>query len=319
VKHLACVVLLACGAPADPADDAGALEIDAGGGAEDCFNTIDDDRDGAPDCADSDCAATATCVPSGAGFLAGVLVEADAPCPPGFEGGETMLHRGLTAAGCEGCECELGGPIDCTGYLAVYDTAEACTADTARTGGTEIATAITSTCSASPIHDGFVNGLRATITASETCVAGGAASVDTPTWAESQKFCRATAVGIGCAGATVCAPIRDDACALAEGAAECAGVEETWYTGFDDQRSCSACGCSSRGDACAGVRVEIGNDWICSAEAMLADGEQRCAAGYSPPARLVGEVVQPTGCDASSELAGDVMPTGESTLCCATE
>ena len=91
-----------------------------------CVNGLDDE--GAPDslvdCEDPRCAEISTCVPL-SDDRAGIVVAEDEACPAGFEGGETVLYRGLQPGACEGCGCEVG-TTTCTGKLWLYSDSNAC-------------------------------------------------------------------------------------------------------------------------------------------------------------------------------------------------
>src|SRR5262245_35015382 len=76
-----------------------------------CFDGQDNDGDGLADCGDPDCDAGAICVASAADRPAGALVPGDQPCPAGFQGGETTIHRGLQPSECTGCGCTVGDTI----------------------------------------------------------------------------------------------------------------------------------------------------------------------------------------------------------------
>jgi hypothetical protein len=296
--------------------------------AELCFDGEDNDGNGLADCADPGCDPTAVCVPSSAAQPAGVMVAENEPCPDGFDGGETLIHRGLQASSCTGCGC-TPGDTTCTGRIWLYADYSDCSGDVGLSGGALLGVLITPTCTEMPISYSNVPGVRVAITGESTCAVNGSPLPATSTWTESVKFCRATGAGAGCAAGSTCvgrAATPAEQCAIADSSA-CEGDfadSQTWYTDYDDQRSCGACICNAVGGGCDDVVVHIGDDYTCNPSGDLdvyevADGEKHCDSqgNYAPPARLMGTPTAPTSCEASAPISGTIMPSGETTLCCA--
>ncbi|WP_437693053.1 hypothetical protein [Sorangium sp. So ce176] len=289
-------------------------------GAEDCFNGADDDCDEAVDCADPDCAEGAVCLTAPTNFQPGALVDAAEPCPDGFTAGETLLFRGLSGSGCEGCGC-TPNPTDCAADLYLYAQTSQCEADEGLRGGT-LAKRVGFPCDETPINNGFVSwgGVRAgPFEVIQSCTATGTAIPAPARWAESKKFCHASP-GAGCGAGEVCAPKLTPAeqCALVSGSATCSGYarrESDWFRGYTDTRTCSSCACTASGGDCNYVRVELGNDYSCFDHAEMSQGSRYCGYAYSPPAHLVGKPTNST-CTARTSLSGSLDPTGQSTLCC---
>ncbi|HTN86228.1 MAG TPA: hypothetical protein VL242_21155 [Sorangium sp.] len=289
---------------------------------EDCFNGADDDCDDAVDCADSDCAEGAVCLKAPTNFELGVVVDAAEPCPDGFTAKETLLFRGLSGSGCEGCGC-TPNPTDCAADLYLYADASQCEADEGGTRGT-LAKRVGFTCDSVPINNGFVNwgGVRAgPFDVIQSCTATGTAIPAPATWAESRKFCHASAgAGAGCGAGEACVPRQAPAeqCALVSGSATCSGYarrESDWFRGYNDTRTCSSCSCTASGGDCNYVSVELGNDYSCIDHARIQQGGRYCEYAYSPPAHLVGNPTNST-CTSRTTLSGSLDPTGQSTLCC---
>jgi hypothetical protein len=290
-----------------------------------CFDG--EDNEGSPnqlaDCADPGCGDVATCVESTDN--AGVVVDADQPCPAGFEGGETVLHRGLRPGACEGCGCAVG-ETQCTAQLWSYSDNNTCVNDIGLSGGSMLGISITTSCTADPIYyTTSPGGLRADITATPLCTPTGAALPAAPEWMESTKFCAASRIGAGCTAGQACVPkaaAPAAQCVLATEGATCSSfaTAEEWYTGADDQRTCGACFCSGVGGDCSGMVVEIGSDYSCGAFGNnLADNTTLCFnnnAPYSPSVRLIGTSTPPVGCTSDATPSGMIVPTGETTLCC---
>jgi len=289
-----------------------------------CFDGLD--NEGAPDeladCADPLCGDVATCIASTSD--AGVVVGADDPCPAGFEGGETLLHRGLRPGECEGCGCDVGA-TECTARLWTYADNNVCQNDIGLSDGSMLGITITTECTADPIYYTLSPaGIRADIIATPTCTPTGSAVPAAPEWMETTKFCAATQVGAGCATGQTCvrkAAAPADQCVLASDAGACDGFASTeeWFTGADDQRTCGQCFCSGVGGDCNGMVVEIGSDYTCGPfDNNLADNTRICwnQAPYSPNARLIGTATPPIGCTSDASPSGTITPTGGSTLCC---
>lgn len=289
--------------------------------AEACFNGFDDDCDGTADCGDSDCAAGAVCVPSATSFAHGVLVAPDDPCPAGFTAEQTLIYRGLTGGGCEGCSC-VADPTDCRADVWFYNTEAACNADVAMTQGTS-AGSVGFMCTPQPLNDGVFEfgGVRVSdFQVLGSCTASGTPAAAPAGWQDTRKLCRAAEVGIGCDAGFACVAKQEPAsqCALVSGSASCEGygtVQNDWYTGYSDTRSCTSCGCTAVGGSCDEVLFELGNDYSCFENQNVARGSKWCGYAYSPPGRLVGTPTQAT-CEVDGGLTGSLDPTGQSTLCC---
>jgi hypothetical protein len=313
---LALVFLCACGnVPAAP---------DAN--SELCFDGQDNDGDTLADCADPDCNPTAVCVPSSATQPAGVVVDGSQPCPAGFTGTETVIHRGLQPSACTGCGCTVG-TTTCEAHIWTYnvDTNE-CYNDLAQNGGTEVTFPITEVCDGQmTLGFPFIYGMRADIyVAAQSCTPNGNPIPASSGWTETVKFCQAAAAASGCASDQTCAPraaSADAQCALADGVATCDGFTTTdsdWYTDYDDRRTCGACFCNAVGGNCDNMVVQVGSDYSCINHAQVGDNEKNCfGQDYSPPASLVGTSTPPTGCTSDSPISGEITPTGAKTLCCA--
>jgi len=288
---------------------------------EDCFDLMDDNGNGMTDCADPVCAGQALCasVPDQGGFEAGVFVEVGDPCPAGFEGSETLVHRGMQPE-CEGCGCTPEATT-CRAELWTYASAGDCNADTTLTGGIRYGD-ITETCTPEPVSYGYGGG-RAVITVTDqTCATSGS---PVPSWQTTKKFCAAARHGAGCGPQEVCVPRTAPAlqCALGSGTQACAAyttVESDWYTGPNDASACEACGCTAEGGSCEGYEIAIGSDYTCVdiPPAILGDGEKSCTYSYSPPAKTQGSPAPPSSCTATALLAPGTTPTGPTTICCGT-
>jgi hypothetical protein len=297
-----------------------------------CTNGLDDEGppDDLIDCEDPQCGDITTCVPT-TDERAGIVVDEDEACPEGFEGGETLIHRGLRPGTCEGCGCDVG-TTECAARLWTYVDSNDCFGDVGLSGGTQLGIVVTATCSENPIYYTDPGGIRAEITATGTCSSSGTPIPAAADWTDTKKFCRVSLVGNGCTADHACVPKTSSPvaqCALVDGlgADACTGfgmTETDWYTGVDDQRTCGACFCSPVGGDCNDVQVQVGIDYSCGVVgALIGDGAKKCFgafpdnAPYSPPVELVGTPTPATGCTATSTPSGTITPTGAQTLCCA--
>ena len=317
----ALLFLLSCGKAVDPGGDG-----EGSTGAERCFNGDDDDDDDLADCADPKCGEVARCVPVSdeRGLEPGTLVEADQPCPEGFEDTGTVIHQGVDLGDCSGCDCEPGATT-CTATAWYYADAATCNSDGDLALGTEIAAPVNFECPATPHIEGFIGGMRIDVVADRTCTASGTGEPGPPGWTRSMKFCRASQVGAGCDEGQMCVGRMDEPeaqCALAEGDVDCAGFgsgQADWYTGFgeEDTRTCGACSCNAVGGGCDGVVALFGNDWACGENnGTIADEDRTCVQAYSPPLQLSGAPIAPTGCAATATVTGEIAVVGQHTVCC---
>jgi hypothetical protein len=328
---------------AGSARDAGA-RVDAGGasdagaahdaatcqatGPEDCWNGADDDCNGQVDCADSACASPAMCAP--AGTMVGVLVADSATCPSGFDESAINLNQGLSDPGCTGCTCTVNAATQCSADVYYYGTTAsattACNADVAPySGGVKVGTA-TYTCTSGPIGQSasmdtpYAWRVAPMNVVSGTCTSHGTSSPVPLAWGTSVKLCTTTLAGAGCNKGFVCVPTAGSARACGEkGVTSCpsGSVNETWYTSYNDARSCDSCGCSVSGASCDSVQVKMGHDWSCgSMDDLLSGGEKSCSVGtYAPPVILVGTPTD-ASCEGSAASRGSMAPTGPIELCC---
>lgn len=290
-----------------------------------CFDGLDNDGDGLSDCADSDCDPSARCVPDSTDEAAGTFVASDVACPPGFTGGETIIHRGLEPGGCTGCTCAVG-PTTCTANVSYYqnDLAECVNDD--GTGGIPVDFPITSSCSLMNLADTTIWGIHVQMIPNGTCTAGGTGTPGVSDWDETVKFCKSSHIAAGCEAGSTCVAVAvrpEDQCALSTSGTCSAGytmTEADWYTDYDDQRTCGACGCTPVDPSCENVLVQVGSDFTCVNHRQVADGEKQCFdpfGEYSPPAQLVGMPTAAPSCTADAPTTGTIAGTGQTTLCCA--
>jgi hypothetical protein len=304
--------------------------------AEDCFNGIDDDCNGMIDCADPACTSGSECVPANAdGFHAGTTVDAGSACPAAYDGtAPTDLQSGLSNGGadCTGCHCTA--TVSCSANLYVYASQTACTADTTLTGGSLLGSInnanIVAECNAHSFTVGQTYRVGPYVTMSNPCTASGTATVSTPSWGMSKRFCQADKVGAGCTQGYVCvAKVSTPHCELAAGAESCSPgytAMGTWYTGFSDTRSCGACGCGTQtpGDCTHDVNGNLiylnlyAGGCGSGINSNAPSNSQRCQGINLADGAYGWESFNPKApsCPPSAPVTGALTATGQQTLCC---
>jgi hypothetical protein len=297
---------------------------------EACFNAIDDDCDGNVDCADPDCQPAAMCVPSvPTGFVLGVRVALNDPCPAGFSANATVLNRTLMVdANCVGCGCTVSA-TRCEETVVFYPTAGDCLTDQ---NGIEARRESSDLCPSYSVNSGdndATGGAKlVAVRPVASCISSGVATPRTPSWGQSQKFCErdATPIGAGCVAGQACV-VRSPAkpCAMVTGSQSCpaafGGSESAypWFTGYTGTQTCSACGCAVRGGACNSSRLSIYRDFGCNGQSFYSVdgvGTKTCTAiEYGSLAVYAGDV-EPASCAAMAPASGTLTPSGQHSLCC---
>jgi hypothetical protein len=330
------------GGKADAGGGTGGSGVDAGcvfQSAEDCFNGIDDDCNGHTDCDDPACTPSTMCVPAAGsnGFVAGAYVDPAAGCPARFDAGGTAINATLIpGAGCTGCSCVAG--ISCSANLYKYASSTACTLDLGLTGGTlagsisSTLVAGTTTATASCLASTFTMATQARIgpyvTTNGPCAPRGTPTLTTPTWGTSRKYCSAASIGSGCTPGYVCVPkAAPNHCVLALGARLCpAGYTKdatgSWYTGFTDTRTCSACTCGTQTPgSCTPLQASFyfgttTNTCIAGVHRSGGSGSQICTISNDCASAGFGGTPTAPTCPGVSTATGAATATGEQTLCC---
>jgi len=283
------------------------------------MNGLDDDCNGAADCADSACEPVTQCVPEALAF---VLVSNDEACPAGYRELD-VVHRELKDNGCDGCACKA---LDkqCEAYVSVYTSLLSCQRDSLNSGGTMLPDPATSTCSG-PIgkitgFEGGGFGFNVHVKAGKNqCEASGDPKLSEPQWGTTLKRCSAELQPGGCV-LGYCAP-RPEAKEVCwpETEAGCGAIvtPQTYYQGYEDRRSCEACSCSTKGGSCSDVGATLTTDATCRMPGTVRrDGEKSCEM-ISPEAmvRATGRITHPE-CNSQSVVTGTLVATGPVPLCC---
>jgi hypothetical protein len=295
---------------------------------EQCFNGADDDCDRSVDCADSDCQATAMCVPEPpGGFAHGIRVGASDPCPAGFTASSTVVGRNLMYDGsCTGCACSVSG-TKCIPTVSFFHTVGDCLTDQNASVAPELFTSCTDQAYSPVDADGTTGAKLEAVRAEATCTSNGTPTPTPATWGESYKFCERTPGGLGggCSPGQVCvARNMAKLCILASGAAFCPTAfndsvsASAWFTGHTGTRTCSGCTCAVLGGRCLLPAVQIHRGYSCEMPVYMVSGigDVQCQdVSYGTIATYVGGV-EPASCSGEATATGTLTPSGQQTLCC---
>jgi hypothetical protein len=330
--------------PATPAMDAGLARPDTERGcvpvAEQCWNGMDDDCDGQPDCADSDCSAGAVCVPEADGFTIGVATEPSDDCPAGYTQSEVVLGSEPAAANtCTGCRCQAGR-VMCRPVIRAYTgSADQCLADTANAGGVNITPVPDPNIDKNPLTSAracpwvidtagvgtpkdIFGLLLERFDLSAPCTAEGVGRPPALMWGTRTKFCRLSRIGGGCGPGRVCVTKTTKPIVAAKAASvSCPPRYETnrrsLFAGVKDDRTCEVCSCARQGASCENISLLVGSDFGCDGGSVrtLRVGVKDCeGALYSPGLRLSDEPRAGT-CQPRSAVRGSLSPSEPHTLC----
>jgi hypothetical protein len=266
------------------------------------------------------------CVPEG--DRVGALVPKSSACPAHFDGTKTLLHQGLQDDGCTGCSCTAD--TNCVSDVFYFPDDASCTSATFPYGAAYyIGTVGIAVCDAqhltmNPLTTNFASpaGWAAgKFRATDSCQAMGTAEPVVPSWSKSDNFCETSLLGGGCDSGEVCVPkpAGVPVCASRNGGGSCGGstAADTWYTGFDDKRTCDACACDTSGSDCTSLTLKMGHDYGCgTTDSTLGSEEKACMIStYDPPVYLDGTFTA-AKCSAHADATGSLDPTGRLNLCC---
>ncbi|MDD9933141.1 MAG: hypothetical protein OXT09_06035 [Myxococcales bacterium] len=313
------------------AGDGDAGDGDASEADEDCDNGEDDDGDGDVDCADADCGALRCVEPAPDGWSGPLALWAGSGTPPdcgdGF--GETLLtggrNIGAPAASCSTCTCDgssCGSFVDVgTGTVAGCD-------------GASCSTSLNGSCaelSTPCLMDTDTAYLETRLPSEPAACEASAqdADVAAASFAEEVRGCGVDEVAArGCEGGEVCAPADEPdgfeapLCILTQGEEDCPDgpySERTLYfTGIDDDRGCSACGCDAP-DCNYSWSVYASADDLCESPLITLNAAEQCVQ-VSPTdgAIRVGVAITGDGTCAPTggQPTGEAIGTGAVTVCC---
>jgi hypothetical protein len=317
---------------------------------EDCFNGLDDDRNGLVDCEDPVCMQKVACLTSVPNWDGPVAVwhGAGNASPPDcstaklgsigttdvYYAGE--LHQTSDASACPPCTCSTGTPR-CTSRLTVYPN-DRCD-DAPRT---QVTAYVSSKCSSVAFSSGtpLLNNYSAS---AEPFILTDACAVPTsqpgtfpdPSAERKVKLC---SPAVRDCGEHACvndppAPFSSSLCIYAPGSVSCPtpydGSAELLYVPVDG-RQCSPCSCTASGLSCppdAPVIGDYGNSYDCTGSQRFAiPSSNPCIRVNAPMLSSLNFVLlrssapEPTGnlyCAPSQrKVDGSVSKASVMTLCC---
>jgi hypothetical protein len=308
----------------ESAGAAGAAGGDAGApscvsrGAENCFNGVDDDCNGHIDCEDSACNGPAECRPVPAGAEPGYFAAPGDTCPSGYT--RVDLHQDLQVPmQCNGCSCVSPTNLLCDSGVYGHGT-YAC--PSYQFNG-QLWDVFNDRCSSLP---GDPNLHYYSIRGTSECTPAGTPTFNPATWSASAIFCLADRVGGGCGAGKACVPAEVATwCTLGDAgcSADYANDRGTWYEGFDDQRTCSACQCGLGTADCSASYIGVYSDGGCGTnptplQSVQVQGDA-CGLSFGPQsARIINNPVPGSGsCAPNNFINGDATPTNGHHACCA--
>jgi len=287
-------------------------------GAENCFNGIDDDCNGAIDCADSACVGPAECRPRPSGTELGYFSSPGKDCPTGYTALD--LREGLTVPmECNGCSCI--NPTDLLCDSGIYGHGSYACPSYQFNG--QLWDMFNDRCGQLP---GDPNIHYYSIRGTSQCTPSGTPTLDAVSWNQSATFCLAERVGAGCGSGKACVPADESGwCTLGSGAcsADYADDRDTWYEGVDDQRACTDCSCGLGTADCSATYIGVYADGGCggtpTALPAVSDQGDACSLPFGPQSgRIIGNPVPGSGsCQPNVFVTGDATPTNGHHVCCA--
>jgi len=250
VGATACAQIAGLGDYGEAAASGGAS---AGGGAatdETCTNGLDDDEDGAIDCADDDCADFA-CLPAVPPDFDGPLLVQTGPealsCSIGTKAFDGGIGPPLVPdASCVPCSCEASG--GCVAELVTYSKGSCDTV-------TQVVP-VASGCTDVSLQQVTSFNAQPSMTTLMCVASGGEATLEPPSWDEHVTACLLPAGG-GCDG-DVCVPLDEssDRCIHAPGDVPCPTGDYSERRVVEvvvkDDRRCAACTCEGSDETCEG-------------------------------------------------------------------
>jgi hypothetical protein len=314
---------------------------------ENCTNGIDDDGDGAVDCADPDCVPGYTCAPEvplgwqgPVKFWEGSSLASAPSCDDGYP---SLLFAGMDGlsvdpASCAACACGAPQGIVCASARLRFFTSSDCTSGGGSTRG----------ITANECHPFVFSGADPSGLQWESSPAEGGAclprtqgsSMFPPArWAEFARACGDAFEGGGCDEEQACvprpsAPFRSGLCVFHDGDVSCPlgpyQNREVYFRRVADARSCTQCTCGTpSGATCTGA-LTAGTDRNCNADSVTISSAGMCAAlppdptpppevGFLSSRSFIYESTGPVGgaCTPSGGVStGTATPADPVTVCC---
>ena len=298
------------------------------GTTEDCLNNIDDDGDGAVDCADSDCNGGFTCVADAPAAWNGPVVLYDgapagkpAACPAehpldGYEGNRNLID---TPALCAACACS-DPSVTCSVQSLELDGAGC---NQQKGFATQPAPGQCGSISPPPSVSSYTanapNALSGACTPS-----GGTATLPPPNWGGAGLLCAGGGLGGGCGNKAACtavsgAPFSAGMCVYRTGDVSCPsgfGTKHLYVNDVIDTRGCTGCSCGG-GTATCSAKTTVFSDGACATSLADVPNDGSCvdAAGASS---IKVQITKSGSCPADGGKAKGALQEGPSTttVCC---
>jgi hypothetical protein len=234
---------------------------------------VDNDEDGAVDCADSDCDPGYECVDAPEDGWTGYArvqevpypaAEPPEPCPDGSE--PAVYYAGETGpAECTACGCTWSGATCSAPELRCYYGSLTCG------NNASIVTQPEDTTCVNPPTPGnnFAScrlGASAAVVSAGTCTAAGGENTNLQPWETEIRVCAPAAAGGGCGTGQACAPkpptgFDGAVCMTQAGSSSCPAdwtdIDLQAYDDFTDSRACAACGCDTGTITCSGGKYTL--------------------------------------------------------------
>lgn len=249
------------------ASSSGSSGVGGNTGAEDCTDGVDNDGDGQPDCADSDCAPGFECVEAAPDGLGG-LYRAEKAAP----GGKVACADGSSP---DVYVADPAGPAQCAACTCSDVMGATCQPPSIGCTPNSTICGIGQQDWTSPLNAAACNKPALPVGAfALSCMLTGAAQVlengkcqasvsDFPNkeaWGSDVSACAVGAVGGGCGGAKACVPKAPagtpaSVCVRLDGTKVCpAGFAKVIpaFKGGTDTRGCAACACGDSKTMCSG-------------------------------------------------------------------
>jgi hypothetical protein len=283
--------------------------------------TLTTSNDGT-DTGSAECGAGSTCVTAvPADWFGPVAVHMGDPEEEAVECPETYPNSGITMlsgytdpgpAQCD-CTCELDVAASCVSYIYDYDNS---------CGTFENFYQITMDCQPATLDGGvwfymYLNG-------NPTCHSVPNNTIPDPIWDAKVMSCRDPEMGAECSTG-VCMPVAPEGfetglCVYREGDHNCPegdfSVHYSHFSGVEDSRSCSYCGCGSGTASCTGdLQVYQSGDCTGAAQAAALNVcTSGISGGQSAAINFTGDGSCPVATAPMPQ--GEIATMGEFTFCC---
>jgi hypothetical protein len=305
-----------------------------------CADGVDNDQDGQPDCADTDCVGRSTCLPTVPSDWTGPLTTTKRPAsvdPAPCASGSAPKRRYATTGNpvhCSTCECGAREGASCT--LGSVEIASGIPGNTTCAGVGPVSVGAASCGEFDAPTDPPGLAVRASLNEVKgTCPPSGGSVDNRPAiFQESYDTCPLAAGGLGC-GTGTCVPLTTEAqtCIVHTGVdASCPAGWNTRILVFDDAddtRGCTPCTCEDPATVCGKAQLTLHKAAGCATDPAVpkatVEVDGACTflnVSQSFPGvkwHLVpsGVGVNATTCTpAGGQPTGEISPKAGSVLCC---